>query len=142
LTPRPSFGYNLCVKSPNGSCEPILDMDVPRNFQWYKELHNPMGFHPYNRSLKIQESTGTPTPKVGAHLRVWRFIPSHSLALPKTWNVTTGLHTWPAPSQALASVVSPRLGLWQSVLIFHIYALKLQIKKLMKLIVARVNIWF
>ncbi len=29
-----------------------------------------MGFDPNNRSLKIQESTGTPIPKVGAHLGV------------------------------------------------------------------------
>jgi hypothetical protein len=27
-----------------------------------------MGFDPYNRSLKIRESTKTPTPKMGAHL--------------------------------------------------------------------------
>jgi hypothetical protein len=26
LTPGPSFGYNLCFKCPNGSCEPILDI--------------------------------------------------------------------------------------------------------------------
>jgi hypothetical protein len=29
-----------------------------------------MSFDPYNRSLKIQESIGIPTPKVGAHLGV------------------------------------------------------------------------
>jgi hypothetical protein len=29
-----------------------------------------MGFDPCNRSLKIQESIGTSTPKVGAHLEV------------------------------------------------------------------------
>ncbi len=33
-----------------------------------------MGFDPWNRPLKIQESTGTPTPKMGAHLGVWVFI--------------------------------------------------------------------
>jgi hypothetical protein len=37
-----------------------------------------MGFDPYNCSLKIWESIRTPTPKVGVHLEVWRFIPSHS----------------------------------------------------------------
>jgi hypothetical protein len=36
-----------------------------------------MGFNPYNYSLKIWESIMTPTPKVGAHLGVWGFIPSH-----------------------------------------------------------------
>jgi hypothetical protein len=32
-----------------------------------------MGFGPYNRSLQIRESIGTPTPKVGVHFGVWRF---------------------------------------------------------------------
>jgi hypothetical protein len=49
-----------------------------------------MSFDPYNHSLKIQEFTGTLIPKVGVHLGVWGFIPSHFLALPKTWNVTHG----------------------------------------------------
>jgi hypothetical protein len=26
LTPDPSFGHNLCFRSPNGSCKPILDI--------------------------------------------------------------------------------------------------------------------
>jgi hypothetical protein len=42
-----------------------------------------MNFDPCNRPLKIQEFTGTLTPKMGAHLEVWGFIPSHSFALPK-----------------------------------------------------------
>jgi hypothetical protein len=29
----PSFGHNLCFSCPNGSCEPILDIYVPRVFQ-------------------------------------------------------------------------------------------------------------
>jgi hypothetical protein len=97
LTPSPSFGHNLCFKCPNGLYEPILDMYIPKTFQWYKKIFNPMGFDPYNCSLKIWESTKTPTPRVGAHLGVWGFIPSHSLALLGAWNVTPGLHTWPAP---------------------------------------------
>jgi hypothetical protein len=28
--------------------------------------------------LKVQDSIGTPTPKVGVHLEMWRFILSHS----------------------------------------------------------------
>jgi hypothetical protein len=46
-----------------------------------------MGFDPYNRFLKIRESIGTLTPKVGAQLWVWRFIPSHFPTLPRAWNV-------------------------------------------------------
>jgi len=72
-----------------------------------------MGFDPYNRFLKIWESTRTPIPKVGTHLGVWGFIPLHSLAFMGAWNETFGLHTWPAPSQALVLVVSSRLKLQQ-----------------------------
>ncbi len=71
-----------------------------------------MGFNPCNHSLKIWESIRTPTPKVGAHLGVWRFIPSHSPTLPGAWNVIPRLHSWPTSSQALALVTSLRLGLW------------------------------
>jgi hypothetical protein len=40
-----------------------------------------MSFDPCNGLSKIQESIGTPIPKVGINLGVWGFIPSHSLAL-------------------------------------------------------------
>jgi hypothetical protein len=112
LIPDPYFGYNLCVKCPNGSCKPILDIYVLRAFQWYKELLNLMGFDPCIRSLKIRESTGIPIPKMGVHLGVWRFIPSQSLTLSEAWNVTFRLPFWPAPSQALALVTSPKLRSW------------------------------
>jgi hypothetical protein len=36
-----------------------------------------MNFHPCDRPLKIQESVETPIPQMGAHFRVWGFIPSH-----------------------------------------------------------------
>jgi hypothetical protein len=36
LTPNPSFGYNLYFKYSNGTCEPILDIYIPKDFQWYK----------------------------------------------------------------------------------------------------------
>jgi len=50
----------------------------------------------WNHSLKIWNSIGTPIPSE-AHLRMWGFILSHSLAF----------------LQALALVASSRLGLWQ-----------------------------
>jgi hypothetical protein len=90
LIPNPSYGHNLCFRCPNGWCEPILDIYVPRDFQWYKELFNPMNFSPYNCPLKIKKSARTLTPKMGIHLGVWRFIPSHSFALPGAWYVTLG----------------------------------------------------
>jgi hypothetical protein len=49
-----SFGHNLCFKCANRSWEPILDIYVSIDFQWYKELFNPMGFDLYNRLLKIR----------------------------------------------------------------------------------------
>jgi len=68
---NPSFGHNLCFKCSNGSREPILDIYVPRSFQWYKEFFSPMSFDPYNYPLKVWESIGTLIPKVGTHLGVW-----------------------------------------------------------------------
>jgi len=70
LTPSHSFGHNLCFRCPNEQCEPILNIYVPRAFQYYKKHHKPLKFDPWNRSLKFQESTGTPFPKVGVALGV------------------------------------------------------------------------
>jgi hypothetical protein len=112
LTLNPSFGHNLCFKCLNGSCKPILDIYASIDLQWYKELFNPMGFDLYNRPLKIWESIGTPIPKMKVHLGVWGFIPSHSFAFLGTQDVILGLPSWPATLQALALVMSPKLGLW------------------------------
>jgi hypothetical protein len=116
LTSGPSFGYNLCVKCPNGSWKPILDIYVSRSFQWYKELLNPMAFDPCNYSLKISDSTRTPIPKVGAPLGVWGFIPSHSLTFLGTWNVIPGLSLGPHLRKLKARVMTHRLQLGGS---FH-----------------------
>jgi hypothetical protein len=79
LIPNHSFGHNLCFRCPNKSFDTILDIYISRDFQWYKELPNPMGFNPCNHFLKIQESIRT---QMGAHLGVWMFILtlSHSRA--------------------------------------------------------------
>jgi len=77
LTSKPSFGHNLSFKCANRSCELTLNIYVPRAFQWYKELLNPLNFYPWNFSLKIQKPIKTPIPKVEAPLGVWWFIPSH-----------------------------------------------------------------
>jgi hypothetical protein len=55
LTPVLSFGHNLCFRSLNGSCEPILDINISIAFQWYKEFFNTIGFDPYISPLKIQK---------------------------------------------------------------------------------------
>jgi hypothetical protein len=87
LTTSLSFGYNLCLKCPNGSCEPILNIYVQRSFQWYEKVFNSLNFDPYSHSLKIGKSTRTPTPKVEAPLGVWGCIPSHFPTLLGTWSV-------------------------------------------------------
>ncbi len=112
LIPDFSFGHNLYFKYSNGTCEPIWEIYVPRAFQWYNEILNPMSFYPYNFFLKIQESIGTLTPQVGAHLGVCGFIPSHSPTLPGAWNVSPILPFRFAPLQALALVASSRLKSW------------------------------
>jgi hypothetical protein len=103
LTPNFSFHHNLCFKCPNRSSEPILDIFVSIVFQWYKKLFKAMGFDPCNRSLKIQESTGTPTPQVEVPLGCVRV---YSLTL----SCTPGLLSWPTTLQPLALVTSPRRG--------------------------------
>jgi hypothetical protein len=109
LTINLSFGHNLCFKYSNGSCEPILDIYVSKAFQWHNERFNPMNFNPWNLPLKIRESIETSTSKVGAHLRVCGFNPSHFPTLPWTWSVSFGFHSWPTTLQSLALVTSSRL---------------------------------
>jgi hypothetical protein len=53
-----------------------------------------MSFDPWNHLFKIQESIMIPTPKVGGHLAVWGFIPSHSPTLLGVWNVMHGIHSY------------------------------------------------
>jgi hypothetical protein len=86
-----------------------------------------MGFDLCDCSLKIWESIETPTPKMGIHLGVWGFIPSHSPTLLRAWIVTPRFPFWPTYLQALALVASPRLGLWHIMFIeVAIIFLKLQ----------------
>jgi hypothetical protein len=103
LTPDLSFGHNLCCRCPNGSGEPILDIYIWIAFQKYKELIRARGFSLCNCSLKFRESTATPIPNMGVHLRVWGFI--------LTLSHTLELLSWPALLWTLALVASPRLGL-------------------------------
>jgi hypothetical protein len=126
LTFGPSFGHNLCFKYPNGSCELISNIYILIDF--HKELFNPMSFDPYKRSLEIQKSIETSIPKVGVHLWVCGFIPSHSFTLLRAWNVIRRLHFWHATLQALALVASPRLGLWHRPSILTIMKFKAHVE--------------
>ncbi len=87
LIPDLFLGHNLCFKCPNGSFEPILNIYVSIAFQWYKELFNPLGFDPYNRSLKIWESTRTPNSQNGSSFGRVRV---HSLTLSFTPRLLLG----------------------------------------------------
>jgi hypothetical protein len=111
LTPGPSFGHNLCFRCSNEQCKLILDICVPRAFQWYKKRHKTLIFDLWNRSLKFWESTGTPSPKVGVALGVWGFTPSHFSTLPGVCDVTPEFSFGPHPCNPLALVTSPKLRL-------------------------------
>jgi hypothetical protein len=102
LIPDPSFGHNLCFRSLNEQCKPILDMYVSRAFQWYKEHCKPLRFDPSNCFLKFWESTRTPSPEVGVALRVWVFTPSHFFTFSRVCDVTPRLPLGPHPCNAFA----------------------------------------
>jgi len=138
LIPGPSFSHNLCFRCPNEQCELILDIYVPRTFQWYKKRHKPWSFDPWNCFLKFRESTGTPFPKVEVVLGVWGFTPSYSLTFSNTpgsvwcdsqassclglflgahpcslFTLTPEFPLGPQPCNPFALVASPKLGLRQ-----------------------------
>ncbi len=114
MTFGPSFDHNLCFRCLNGSCKPILDIYVPRAFQWYKKLFKPSSLTPI--------------------ITFWRFGNPPKLHLPKkefTWECEgsfphTLLHfrehaVWLLGfllahnlTSSFALVASPRLGLRQS----------------------------
>ncbi len=86
LIPNPSFDHNLKFGCSNGRCEPILDIYVSRASHWYKELFKPLSFDPYNRPLKIRESTKTPTPQSGTPLGCEGSFP-HTFSHPREYVV-------------------------------------------------------
>jgi hypothetical protein len=53
-----------------GHVSPFETFMLQEFFNVIKKLLNPMGYDRYNCSLKIWESIGIPTPKVGAQLGV------------------------------------------------------------------------
>ncbi len=71
-----------------------------------------MGFDPCNCPLKIRESTKTPTPNMGIHLGVWGVLLLTLFCTLRNMKCDSWAKFWPTPLQALALVVSPKLGLW------------------------------
>jgi hypothetical protein len=104
------LGHNLCCKYSNESCEFILNIYVSRDFQWYKELFN-LNFDLSNHSLKIRKSLRIQISKMGAHLGMCGFIPSHFPTFSEVgmWlpGCILGLHL----SMPFVLVANPRLGL-------------------------------
>jgi hypothetical protein len=99
LIPGLSFNHNLYFRCPNGSCKPILNIYILISFQWYKKLFKPMGFDPYNCTLKIWESIWESNSHNGSSLES---VKVHSLtlfALPKTCDVTPRPPSWPTTLQ-------------------------------------------
>jgi len=103
-----SFGNNLCFRCPNEQCKLVLDIYIPRAFQWYKECHKPLSFELWNCSLKFRESIGTPSPKVGVALGVRGFTPSHFPTLPGVCDVTPGLPLGPQPCNPFCFGCKPK----------------------------------
>jgi hypothetical protein len=109
LTTDPSFGHNLCFKYLNMSCEPILDIYVPRAFNDIKNFSTQWILTPVIALWKFRSPSGLQLPK-------WELIGSSFLHFPTllgAQNVTPNLHSQPAPLQAFALVISPRLRLRQ-----------------------------
>jgi hypothetical protein len=113
LTPGLSFGHNLCFKCSNGSCEPILDIYVLSDFQWYKERLHPLSFDPCNYSWKTQKSnwdSNSQDESSRGNVKV------HSLTLFCTPGSMRCDFRASLLAHALASPClgrDPRLGLWQ-----------------------------
>jgi hypothetical protein len=112
LTPRLSFGHNLCFRRPNEWCEPILDIYTSITFQWYKEHFEERSFDPWNLALKIRDSNSQHGSSLD--LGVWGFIPSHSLHSQEHVMWFPSVLLGPQPCNPLALVASPRLGLWHA----------------------------
>ncbi len=79
---RPSFGHNLCFKYPNGSCEPIWNIYIPKSFQWCIYIFNLMNFVLYNLLLKISRihwdsnsQSGNSLKSVGVHSLTFSYTP-------------------------------------------------------------------
>jgi hypothetical protein len=112
LTTNFSFSHNLFLNYPNGSCELILNIYVPRTFPCYKELFNPMSFDPCNRSFKIwsvhlnsNSQSGSSLGNVkGSFPHTFLHSRKHEMWLP---GFTLGPHTFASPYLCH----DPRLGL-------------------------------
>ncbi len=93
----PSFSHDLCFNYQNGSCEPILNIYIPRALPWYKELFNPMGFDPCNHSIKIRNPPGLQLPK-------WELTWECEGSFPHTL-----LHCWEHEMWFLGFLLGPHL---------------------------------
>jgi len=107
-TPDPSFGHNLCFRCPNEQCEPILDIYVPRDFQWYKECHKLLSFDPLK---SVSEVSGVHRDSISQSGSCLGSVRAHSLTLSYTpgslW-CDSRASPWPAPLQPLCLGHEPK----------------------------------
>jgi hypothetical protein len=97
----PSFGHNLCFKYSNGTCKLILNICIPRSFQWYKELFNPMSFDFLKllfENLKTHwdsnSQSGSPFGSVWVHSLTLSYTPGNMKCDSR---VSLSTHTFPNP---------------------------------------------
>jgi len=108
LTLDPFFGHNLCFRCPNEQCEPILDIYVPRAFQWYKERHKPLSFDP---SKLVSEVLGVPRDSISQSGSCLGSVRVHSLTLsytPASMWCDARASFWPEPLQPLCLGREPK----------------------------------
>ncbi len=108
-----SFGHNLCFKCLNGSCEHILNIYISRDFQWYKELFNPMSFDLAIAFQKFGSPSGLQFPKWEP---TWECVGSFPCTFLHSWECEmwlTGFTLSLHHCKPLLLVMSPRLRLRQ-----------------------------
>jgi len=107
LTPSPSFGHNLCFRYPNERCEPILDMYVPRAFQWYKKHLKPLGLTHEIALWRFRNPSGLHLPSGSClgSVRVHSLTPSYT---PGNMRCDSSASSWPATLQPLCLGREPK----------------------------------
>jgi hypothetical protein len=107
------------------------------------KFFNPMNFDPSNCSMNIHKSLKSPTPKMGAHLEMCGFIPSHSHTF---WNVnvTPKLHSWPSLFHAPCLRCEPKVKVMTFLVVHNhihlsIFMFSTKIKNSQKYMVPKCN---
>jgi hypothetical protein len=90
------------------------------------------GFWPMkslSKNLEVHRDSNSQNGSSLGSVSVHSLTLSYTFNLLGTWNVIPWFHSWPAPLQALALVISPRLGLQQVEYFVHVYEIFLSMWK-------------